>query len=205
MDVAVQFPTTPRALKAVPIKLSRRMSAEQAFERIIAGCLSQVILNGEGVARFHDVECLHQMRVGLRRLRGHRLLCFVNRQWTPSETLDHCGKPKVRGDDRICLARSDTIQFPILPQGGQGFGDCFWLADGKEGAQVLTFAGAIDRIGFVIDVEANLATKEVGKGTGLGLSISKGIIEAHKGKFFYDHQSKNTRFVIDLPKYTEAS
>lgn len=42
-------------------------------------------------------------------------------------------------------------------------------------------------------------TKEVGQGTGLGLSISKGIIEAHKGKFWYDSESRNTRFVIRLP------
>jgi signal transduction histidine kinase len=43
-------------------------------------------------------------------------------------------------------------------------------------------------------------TKEVGKGTGLGLSISLGIIKTHKGEFYYDSKSPNTRFVIDLPK-----
>lgn len=42
-------------------------------------------------------------------------------------------------------------------------------------------------------------TKEVGQGTGLGLSISKGIIEAHKGKIWYDSESRNTRFIIRLP------
>lgn len=42
-------------------------------------------------------------------------------------------------------------------------------------------------------------TKEVGKGTGLGLSISKGIIENHHGKFYYDHSSAHTSFVIELP------
>lgn len=44
------------------------------------------------------------------------------------------------------------------------------------------------------------STKSVGKGTGLGLSISKGIIEDHKGQFYYDRTSQNTRFVIELPK-----
>lgn len=43
-------------------------------------------------------------------------------------------------------------------------------------------------------------TKDVGKGTGLGLSISKGIIEDHGGKFYYDPQSRHTRFVIELPR-----
>ena len=42
-------------------------------------------------------------------------------------------------------------------------------------------------------------TKEVGKGTGLGLSISKGIIESHKGQLYYDKDSKNTRFVVEIP------
>ena len=43
-------------------------------------------------------------------------------------------------------------------------------------------------------------SKTSGKGTGLGLSISKGIIEAHSGKFFYDKNWPNTRFVIQIPK-----
>lgn len=42
-------------------------------------------------------------------------------------------------------------------------------------------------------------TKEIGKGTGLGLSISKGIINSHKGSLSIDSESKNTRFVIQLP------
>lgn len=42
-------------------------------------------------------------------------------------------------------------------------------------------------------------TKSVGKGTGLGLSISKGIIEKHGGKLYYDQNSCNTKFVIELP------
>lgn len=46
-------------------------------------------------------------------------------------------------------------------------------------------------------------TKEVGKGTGLGLSICKTIIESHKGEFFIDKKSKNTKFVIKLPKRQE--
>ncbi|UUZ50012.1 CHAD domain-containing protein [Massilia sp. B-10] len=65
MDAAVPFPATPKAVKAAPLKLNRRMSAEQAFERIVGNCLAQIVANEEGVARFHDVESLHQMRVGL--------------------------------------------------------------------------------------------------------------------------------------------
>ena len=43
-------------------------------------------------------------------------------------------------------------------------------------------------------------TKELGKGTGLGLSISKGIVEAHHGQLRLDRASKNTRFIVSVPK-----
>jgi len=43
-------------------------------------------------------------------------------------------------------------------------------------------------------------TKDVGIGTGLGLSISRGIIEEHEGRLYYQDDSPNTMFVIELPK-----
>jgi PAS domain S-box-containing protein len=43
-------------------------------------------------------------------------------------------------------------------------------------------------------------TKLKGKGTGLGLSISKSIIERHHGTLSLSSTSKNTRFVIFLPR-----
>lgn len=45
-------------------------------------------------------------------------------------------------------------------------------------------------------------TKEIGKGTGLGLSLVRSIVLHHQGKFVLDSNSKNTRFVIHLPKNT---
>lgn len=49
-------------------------------------------------------------------------------------------------------------------------------------------------------MEPFFTTKEPGKGTGLGLSISRGIAESHGGNLAYDSISKNTRFVLTLPK-----
>lgn len=44
-------------------------------------------------------------------------------------------------------------------------------------------------------------TKPVGQGTGLGLSITKSILDAHQGQLCLDENSKNTKFVVELPKY----
>lgn len=42
-------------------------------------------------------------------------------------------------------------------------------------------------------------TKGPGMGTGLGLALSRQIIENHNGYFFFDHASKNTCLVIQVP------
>ncbi|HTD06302.1 CHAD domain-containing protein, partial [Undibacterium sp.] len=64
------LPSPPAAVKAVKLKLPARLSTEQAFRAIIANCLTQMQGNEAGVAVSDDPECLHQMRVGLRRLRS---------------------------------------------------------------------------------------------------------------------------------------
>jgi len=62
--------STPlRAHKAAPVRLRAKMTLEQAFITIGANCLAQLESNVPGVLG-RDVESLHQMRVGLRRLRA---------------------------------------------------------------------------------------------------------------------------------------
>jgi triphosphatase len=57
------------AIKAARLALSKRMTIEQAFQASAVNCLTQMTANWRGVAQQHDAESLHQMRVGLRRLR----------------------------------------------------------------------------------------------------------------------------------------
>ena len=68
---ALLAPQPPAAVKATRVKLSKRMSIEQAFQAIVANCMAHIQANAAGVAQALDVESvesLHQMRVGLRRL-----------------------------------------------------------------------------------------------------------------------------------------
>ena len=46
------------------------------------------------------------------------------------------------------------------------------------------------------------STKRAGLGTGLGLSLSKKMANLHGGDLQYDHESENTKFVLQLPKPT---
>lgn len=84
MNAPVHFPTTPKSVKAAPLKLSRRMNVEQAFEAVARSCIDQIQANVDGVARFHDAESLHQMRIGLRRLDA-ALTLFGDAVWVPSD------------------------------------------------------------------------------------------------------------------------
>lgn len=67
---ALYSATAPAPVKAQPLALVKRMSIEQAFQAIVANCMVQVQGNEYGVAAGDDAESLHQMRVGLRRLRS---------------------------------------------------------------------------------------------------------------------------------------
>ncbi|RZF28492.1 CYTH and CHAD domain-containing protein [Paraburkholderia sp. UYCP14C] len=58
------------AVKAQPVRLNKRDSIEDAFCAIARNCLDQVHANERGVVSGHDPSSVHQMRVGLRRLRS---------------------------------------------------------------------------------------------------------------------------------------
>lgn len=59
----------PRPVKAARVHLKRKMRMEDALQCIGLNCMAQIESNLPGVLA-QDVESLHQMRVGLRRLRA---------------------------------------------------------------------------------------------------------------------------------------
>ncbi|MGB9110801.1 MAG: inorganic triphosphatase, partial [Telluria sp.] len=60
---------SPRAVKAAPVALKRKASMGEALAAILRNCLEQMQANEGGVLA-GEMESLHQMRVGLRRLRA---------------------------------------------------------------------------------------------------------------------------------------
>ena len=67
---ALCAPQPPPPVKAQRVELSSAMSVEQGFECVLRNCLAQVQANETGVAQSDNPESVHQMRVGLRRLRA---------------------------------------------------------------------------------------------------------------------------------------
>lgn len=63
-------PTTPSVIKARPIVLEKDMTVEQALRQIAQSCIEHVVGNIDGVIYTTDPESVHQLRVGLRRLRS---------------------------------------------------------------------------------------------------------------------------------------
>ena len=55
--------------KAEPVELSAPMASMEAFQVIARACLAQVTANAEVLRRIRRPEALHQLRIGLRRLR----------------------------------------------------------------------------------------------------------------------------------------
>ncbi|MEO8836224.1 MAG: CHAD domain-containing protein [Caldimonas sp.] len=67
---ATQGSSPSRAVKARPAALDREMSGQDIFRALVASCLEQVLANASVLAAGTlDDDAVHQLRVGLRRLR----------------------------------------------------------------------------------------------------------------------------------------
>jgi triphosphatase len=82
---ALYSPQSPAAVGATLVPLLKRMTIEQAFQAIAGNCMMQIQANAACVAQADDMESLHQMRVGLRRL--HAALGLFKDMLRPPEDL----------------------------------------------------------------------------------------------------------------------
>ncbi len=64
------MPSSLKPIKARPVKLRPDLTLEQGFAQIARSCLRQIRANEGGLLTSSDPEFVHQMRVGLRRLRS---------------------------------------------------------------------------------------------------------------------------------------
>ena len=85
-EQALFDPLPSTAVKATQLELSKHMTIEQAFQAIANNCLVQIQANEIGVVKERDVESVHQLRVGLRRLRC-ALELFRSRLQVPEDML----------------------------------------------------------------------------------------------------------------------
>jgi len=67
---AMMHPSPPALVKAEPVALTPGMTVEQGLKAIAGNCIAQIQGNETGVMQGGDPEYVHQMRVGLRRLRS---------------------------------------------------------------------------------------------------------------------------------------
>ncbi|MHB1250231.1 MAG: CYTH and CHAD domain-containing protein, partial [Polaromonas sp.] len=67
---ALYAPQAPVVVEAMPLELAPELTVEQGFQAIARNCLAQLQGNAAGVAQGSDPESVHQMRIGLRRLRS---------------------------------------------------------------------------------------------------------------------------------------
>lgn len=67
---ALCAPSTPAAVTAKRLDLNVQMPLQAVFQQITANCLEQVQINAAVLAAIAEQESLHQMRVGLRRLKS---------------------------------------------------------------------------------------------------------------------------------------
>lgn len=67
---ALRAPVVPAPMRATDPDLTGRMPAGAAFATIILACLAQIEGNAQGLVAADDPEWIHQMRIGVRRLRA---------------------------------------------------------------------------------------------------------------------------------------
>lgn len=147
-----------RVARARPVRLTKRMTVEEAFRVTVLECLAQVAANAPAVLQSHDAEGLHQMRVGLRRLQV--ALNAFGEEFRTAALKDLRKRTKAFADT-IGPARDldvflgELLDEPARAGGGEAFG---LLRERAEEAQKLAWEHATQSIagasfsGFLDDV-----------------------------------------------------
>jgi CHAD domain-containing protein len=172
--VAATAPVLLAPVKAAPPpwsgKQARALDGETMLRRMVGACLAQVEPNVAAVAHgSRDPEYVHQLRVGLRRLRS------VARGMAPfAGAMPHGWEPAVMpvfaalGQSRDRFVRSTALA-PGLREAGAAFID--EAPSSEEDSRALTrrvagtsFAGALQRLRAFADGSADHAICEAGSG-----------------------------------------
>ena len=154
-----------RIVRARPVRLTRKMTVEEAFRVTVLECLAQVAANTPAIVQARDVEGLHQMRVGLRRLHV-ALYAFGDEFRTPA--LKELRKRSKAFTDAIAPARDlDVFLEELLndPEEAGGPIEAFrLLRDRAEKARAAAWDQAVEHVSgapfsaFLDDVAAAAET-----------------------------------------------
>jgi len=154
-----------RIVRARPVRLTRKMTVEEAFRVTVLECLAQVAANTPAIVQARDVEGLHQMRVGLRRLHV-ALYAFGDEFRTPA--LKELRKRSKAFTDAIAPARDlDVFLEELLPEpeAGGGSAEAFTLLrERAEKSRATAWDQAVDHVSsaqfsaFLDDVAAAAET-----------------------------------------------
>jgi CHAD domain-containing protein len=114
--------TTNTARKAAPSPLDGKQSVDQAIAGILQNCLDHVLANRDAAESPDNVEGVHQMRVGLRRLRA--VIQFLQRA-IPARSLKRFDRQAERLADTLAPVRSidallqqiDTVESEVRAPG----------------------------------------------------------------------------------------
>jgi triphosphatase len=148
-----------RIVRARPVRLRRKMTVEEAFRVTVLECLAQVAANTPAIVQSREVEGLHQMRVGLRRLHV-ALNAFGEEFRTPA--LKDLRKRTKAFTDTIAPARDLDVFLEELfedPASTGGRGEAF--ATLKERAEKARNAAWEEAIGSVESPEFSIFLDDV--------------------------------------------